>query len=134
MKQKGVTLIELTIIMIAFSIVAVPLSNGFISVSNTILLNSEVNQANNLTRACAEHVLYKRRAGTTTFTATDCNGITGFLGTALLSVVTSDSTSNAPLCPAPATGTTNCHELTITANNPSGQARSALSLFFIYNP
>ena len=137
-KQKGVTLVELVIVMIVFSILAVPLSNGFLSVSKSLIINEEVKAASNLARACAEHILYQRRNGASTFLTTDCNGITGFLGSATLTITPSDSTTNAPLCPVPANlslpGPTICDEIVITANNSGGQSRSTMTLFFAYNP
>jgi len=133
--QKGVTLIELVIVMIVFSVLMIPLANGFINVSKSIVINDEVKAANNLVRACAEHLLYQRRiADTTTFNNTDCDDVTGFTSNGSLTITANDSDNHAPLCPAPSAGTTNCDEIVINADNNGGQSRSSISLYFVYTP
>ena len=133
-KQQGVTLVELVIVMIVFSVLAVPLSNGFLTVSKSTVINAEVKAANNLTRSCAEHILHQRRrtiggitsAITPTGSSTLCDtAVTGFSASGNLAIA---ANATVPLCPALST----CDELTITADNSSGQTLSTISLLFVY--
>lgn len=132
--QQGVTLVELIMLIIVLGVIAIPLSNGFLSVSQALMTNNDAHQANNLTRACAEHLLYQRRSGTTTFNTTDCDGLPGFSASGTVSITASDSSNNAPLCPVPTSGTTTCDEIYISSANSAGQTRANLTLFFIYKP
>ncbi len=61
-KQQGVSLVEIVIIITVLGIVAMPFSNGFVSVSHSLITNEEVLQSNAYAQSCAEHILYFRRS------------------------------------------------------------------------
>jgi len=133
-KQNGFTLIEIVIVMIVSSLLIIPLANGLTSSSKSMILNNEVNQANNLAKSCAEYILHKRKKGDYTangdINATDCDGVSNFATNGTLSS-TLIATGTSP-CPGTADPVEGCSDVTVTALNDNNETRSQLKLLFVY--
>ena len=130
--QRGVSLVEIVIIIIVLGIVAIPFSNGFISVSRSFIINDEVLQSNTYAQSCAEHILYFRRSPDITTqgyanlansaTSTVCDALPNPAG---LAINVDIETSLDPAC---ATG--NCKSVTITVAS-NGQPRANIEFLLM---
>jgi len=132
-KQQGVSLVEIVIIVIVLGIVAMPFSNGFVSVSQSLIINEEVLQSNAYAQTCAEHILYFRRSPDTTTqgyanlaistSSTVCDALPNPAG-----LVINVDIENGNASPACATG--NCKSVTITVAS-NGQPRANIEFLLM---
>jgi len=133
--QRGVSLVEIIIIVIVLGMVAMPYSNGFISVSRSFIINDEVLQSNAYAQSCAEHILYFRRSPDTatqgyanlaiSATSTACVAVPNPAG---LVINVDIEGALASLDPACATG--NCKSVTVTVAS-SGQTRANIEFLLM---
>jgi len=123
-KQRGVSLIEIVIIIIVLGVVATPFSDGFISVSKSFSVDIEVLQSNAYAQSCAEHILYLRRAGGYAgLVNTDCDDLPNPAG--LVKTVTIASASGDAAC---ASGDCKSIEIVVTSG---GQTRANISFLLM---
>ena len=133
LQQKGVTLIELVMIIILIGVIAIPFSNAFLTISRSLILNADITQGGSLARECAEFILHQRRTGTITASPAEsiCDDpvIPGFNAPQETVTVSSDATGTGN-CPA---GSGGCDLITITVNDATvTSVRNELYLYLIY--
>ena len=63
LKQSGVTLIELVIVIVAMGILTPPIASGFKILGEGFGLNRELQMSTAFVQECAEHVLVQARVG-----------------------------------------------------------------------
>ncbi len=79
--SAGFSLIELVIVIVVFSIAAIPLLGGFASVAQWLDTEQEVPIAAQLSQECAEHLMLQRRInGYASITSSSCNVLSDFNG------------------------------------------------------
>ncbi len=59
--DRGVTLIELVVLLTAFGVLAAAFSSAFMQASRSLPISLSVIKANGLAQSCAEHILATRR-------------------------------------------------------------------------
>jgi len=97
----GFSLIEMVIVIVVFSIAAIPLLSGFANVAQWLDTEQEIPIAAQLTQECAEHLLLQRRVnGYASITSASCNVLSDFNGYSRALSMT-DPYTGSP-CPAAA--------------------------------
>ena len=94
----GFSLIELVIVIVVFSIAAIPLLGGFANVARWLDTEQDIPIATQLSQECAEHLMLQRRTnGYASITSTSCDVLPAFAGYTRSLTITSPYTGSA--CP-----------------------------------
>lgn len=81
MRQRGVTLIEMVIVIVILAVAATAIMDQFVNSANSYQTNESVQTAAQLAQECAEHILATRRLqGYTTAIAVDCSALPSVAG------------------------------------------------------
>ena len=128
-KNRGFTLIEIVMVLITVSLVAVPIVGMFGNIGKGLILNSQLSEADGYVQACAEHIIVnKKLSGIASIDSTTCSGITTSAAFTLNVVTTTDVSAHAS-CPT-AIGTPTCKIAEITAIS-GGNVHSSSAIFLV---
>jgi len=129
-QQKGITLVELVIIIVVMGIVAVPFGAQLLTTSRSLAINNYIQTGVAEAKACAEHILYTKR--TSGYDAivdnTICNNVSAPIAPLIRSVtVTNTDSATEAACPA---GSTACKlvDVNITV---AGQSINSIAFLFV---
>jgi len=126
--QTGLTLIELTLLILVMGVVIVPLSTGLLSASRSFSVNDELHKSTADAQACADHILAIRRDPAQGYSAIVdgggmCSSISSISG--LTRTVTVTDTSANPPCPSG-----DCKDVLIDVSI-NGGSKASLSLLLM---
>ncbi len=128
-RDRGVTLIELVIVMLVISIGLVGLAGLFSNTATSLTTNETIQQATQYAQGCAEKAITTRRnLGFEWFAANtfSCNPATNFTFTPLVGAL---YTGNGSPCPS---GTLNCRDISITVTStPNPQISASITLMLV---
>lgn len=99
-RQRGVTLIEMVIVIVILAIAATAIMDQFVNSANSYQTNESVQTAAQLAQECAEHILATRRLQDyTTAIAADCSAlpiVSGYTTAVSTSALVSDPCVTTP--------------------------------------
>jgi prepilin-type N-terminal cleavage/methylation domain-containing protein len=125
-RHRGVSLIELVMVIVVLSVASVGLITGFTQLPRSLLLSEDVQTTAQLAQECAEHILASRRNLGFTSAFTDCSTLPAFGGYGPPAVVRTPGWAGAG-CP----GGANCTHYQVTASYGTTAATSVMEFFIV---